>query len=493
MDLKEGHVLAGKYRIEKILGQGGMGVVVAATHLQLGERVALKFLLPEALSNPEAVERFAREARAAVKIKSEHVARVSDVGTLESGAPYMVMEYLEGGDLSAWLQQRGPLPIEQAVEFILQACEAIAEAHALGIVHRDLKPANLFVIHRADGVLAVKVLDFGISKASGIGSSGSMTTTSAIMGSPYYMSPEQMQSTRDVDPRADIWALGVVLYELIAGQYPFQADAMPELVLKIAMAPPLPLSAALPGVPVRLESVILKCLEKDRGKRYPTIGALALALLEFGPRRSKSSVERISGIMQRAGMSATALELPPSSDQTDVRAQSVRAQSATDATQASWGQTAPPPRNRRRAVLAVLASLAVAGLAGGGYALSRTHSALPIPLATTSAALAHPQPPQPPAVDAAKPPPPEVTVQGDPNTVPVVPPVPPSSAAPSPSASEQVASKPPRGKASVPKATPRVAVKASATVAPTVATEKPAPTPSRPTPAPVNPLKMKIE
>ncbi|MEO6602838.1 MAG: hypothetical protein ABIQ16_23340, partial [Polyangiaceae bacterium] len=232
------------------------------------------------------------------------------------------------------------------------------------------------------------------------------------------------------------------------------------------------------------ESVILKCLEKDRGKRYPTIGALALALLEFGPRRSKSSVERISGIMQRAGMSATALELPPSSDQTDVHAQSVRAQSATDATQASWGQTAPPPRSRRRAVLAVLASLAVAGLAGGGYALSRTHSALPIPLASTSAALADPQPP---AV-AAKPPPPEVTLRGDPNTVP---PVPPASAAPSPSASEQVASKPPRGKAAVRKATPRVAVKASATVAPTVATEKPAPPPSRTTP--VNPLKMKIE
>src|SRR6188768_2962187 len=206
MELREGHVLAGKYRIERVLGQGGMGVVVAATHLQLGERVALKFLLPQAIHNPEAVERFAREARAAVKIKSEHVARVSDVGLLESGAPYMVMEYLEGYDLSTWLQQRGPLPVEQAVEFILQACEAIAEAHALGIVHRDLKPANLFVIQRADGVLSVKVLDFGISKATGLIGSGDMTTTSAVMGSPYYMSPEQMGSTKDTDTRADIWA-----------------------------------------------------------------------------------------------------------------------------------------------------------------------------------------------------------------------------------------------------------------------------------------------
>src|SRR5580658_3035975 len=156
----EGDVLEGKYRIERVLGVGGMGVVVAAHHIQLDEKVALKFLLPSALGNPDAVARFAREARAVVKIKSEHVARVSDVGALQDGAPYMVMEYLEGGDLEAWLQERGPLPIEQTVEFVLQACEAIAEAHALGIVHRDLKPANLFCIRRADGLLSIKVLAF---------------------------------------------------------------------------------------------------------------------------------------------------------------------------------------------------------------------------------------------------------------------------------------------------------------------------------------------
>src|SRR6185295_3411573 len=163
-EVHEGQILAGKFRIERVLGQGGMGIVVAATHLQLDERVALKFLLPEALSNPEAVERFTREARAAVKIKSEHVARVSDVGMLETGAPYMVMEYLEGEDLGHWVSQRGALPTTQAVEFVLQAAEAIAEAHALGIVHRDIKPANLFCVRRADGLLSVKVLDFGISK-----------------------------------------------------------------------------------------------------------------------------------------------------------------------------------------------------------------------------------------------------------------------------------------------------------------------------------------
>src|SRR3954470_13666053 len=211
--VQEGEILAGKYRVERVLGVGGMGVVVAATHLQLDERVAIKFLVPDALSSDEAVARFAREARAAVKIKSEHVARVIDVGTLDNGAPYMVMEYLEGGDLSRVLQAQGPLPVEDAVEYVLQACEAIAHAHVLGIVHRDLKPANLFLTKRNDGSQSVKVLDFGISKVlsgnSGASSSdAAMTRTRAVMGSPLYMSPEQMTSTRDVDGRTDIWALG---------------------------------------------------------------------------------------------------------------------------------------------------------------------------------------------------------------------------------------------------------------------------------------------
>jgi serine/threonine-protein kinase len=188
--VREGDVLAGQYRVERVLGIGGMGVVVAAHHIQLDEKVALKFLLPDALGNSEAVSRFAREARAAVKIKSEHVARVMNVGTLPNGAPYMVMEYLDGGDLAAWLRERGALSVEQAVEFVLQACEAIAEAHALGIVHRDLKPANLFCIRRADGRLSIKVLDFGISKMSQFGGSGqsAMTQATGTMGSPLYMS-----------------------------------------------------------------------------------------------------------------------------------------------------------------------------------------------------------------------------------------------------------------------------------------------------------------
>src|SRR6202142_723116 len=192
----EGEILDGKYRVERVLGVGGMGVVVAATHVQLQTRVALKFLLPEVLGHPQVVQRFSREARAAVQIQSEHVARVTDVGTLPTGSPYMVMEYLEGEDLSETVAKGGAIPVARAVSYVLQACEAIAEAHALGIVHRDLKPANLFVIRSKDGAYSVKVLDFGISKSTAPGRAGSdMTRTSAMMGSPLYMSPEQLRSS----------------------------------------------------------------------------------------------------------------------------------------------------------------------------------------------------------------------------------------------------------------------------------------------------------
>jgi hypothetical protein len=306
--VREGDILAGKYRVERVLGVGGMGVVVAAHHLQLDEKVALKFLLPEALDNPEAVARFAREARAAVKIKSEHVARVTDVGTLANGAPYMVMEHLEGGDLGAWLEQRGALPIEQAVEFVLQACVAVADAHALGIVHRDLKPANLFCIRRSDGQLSIKVLDFGISKMTDLTGSGqgSMTRTSALMGSPLYMSPEQMRSSKDVDAKTDIWALGVILFELMTGRAAFLAESVTELVIKVVNEPAPAIRGFRPDAPVGLEAVILKCLEKDRRQRFANVAELALALLPFAPMRAKASVDRISGIIQAAGLSVSA-------------------------------------------------------------------------------------------------------------------------------------------------------------------------------------------
>jgi serine/threonine-protein kinase len=308
----EGEVLAGKYRVECVLGEGGMGVVVAAHHIGLDERVAIKFLRPEMLENAEAVDRFAREARAAVKIKGEHVARVFDVGTLETGAPYMVMEFLQGEDLSGWIRQRGPLGIEDAVAFVLQACEAIAEAHALGIVHRDLKPSNLFCIRGADGRPTIKVLDFGISKVASTtaGARGPATQTNTVLGTTLYMSPEQIHSAKDVDARTDIWALGVVLFELMTGRVPFEGETHVQVAVKVSVEAPPPLRRDRPDAPPGLEEVILRCLEKRREQRYSNVAELALALLPFSPKLSKVSVERITGIIQSAGMSATALSVP---------------------------------------------------------------------------------------------------------------------------------------------------------------------------------------
>ncbi|MGH7436281.1 MAG: serine/threonine protein kinase, partial [Polyangiaceae bacterium] len=363
--VKAGDVLAGKYQVERVLGVGGMGVVVAAHHIQLDEKVALKFLLPSALSNPEAMARFEREARAAVKIKSEHVARVSDVGKLDTGSPYMVMEYLEGSDLAGMLEKRGPFAVEEAVDFLLQACEAIAEAHVLGIVHRDLKPANLFCVRRADGRLSIKVLDFGISKM-GVGTGGpqsstgrdvSMTRTTAIMGSPLYMSPEQMQSSKQVDTRSDIWALGVILYELVAGKTPFDADVVTELVIKIATQPPAPLRMIKTDIPQGVEEIIMRCLEKEAGARYRNVGELAVALEPFAPKRARSSIERILGTMEAAGLS---LAPPPSPSAAALES----AQREGAGTVAAWGaQTGSGPSKSKKGLIGAAAGGAVLLLA----------------------------------------------------------------------------------------------------------------------------------
>jgi serine/threonine-protein kinase len=350
----EGQVLANKYRVERVIGEGGMGMVVSARHIQLDEFVAIKFLLPDVAQNPEAVERFAREARASIKIKSEHVVRVMDVGTLEGNVPYMVMEFLQGGDLSALLQARGgPLTPHEAIEYVLQACEALADAHVLGIVHRDLKPANLFLTHRSDGSACVKVLDFGISKVTGASASGlSMTKTTAVMGSPLYMSPEQMASSRDVDARSDIWALGAILYELLAGKPPFLADTLPQVCAMILQSTPEPIRAFNPQVPEGLERAVLRCLEKNREARFQNVAELAVALLEYGPRSARLSVERISRVLSASGLSISGLDVPPSSVVPAV----VGGQTA-----GAWTQTASSKKSSAKPLLIALGALLLVG------------------------------------------------------------------------------------------------------------------------------------
>jgi serine/threonine protein kinase len=293
-----GTVVDGKYRVDKILGEGGMGLVVAAVHLGLEQEVAIKFLLPEAMRNKVAVERFLREAKVAAKVRSEHVARVHDVGTLEEGGiPYIVMEHLEGFDLGKLINREGALPIEEACEIALQACEALAEVHAAGIVHRDLKPSNLFVTRKVDGSPSVKLLDFGISKLTSLGGDEpgidpALTQTATIMGSPSYMSPEQLKSTKEVDQRADVWSLGAVLYEAITGKPAFRGESLPQVCAMIASEDPALPSTRRDGIPIELERIVLRCLEKDPDGRA-TLVELARTLARYAPDRAKASLERI--------------------------------------------------------------------------------------------------------------------------------------------------------------------------------------------------------
>jgi eukaryotic-like serine/threonine-protein kinase len=318
--IQQGELLAGKYRVEQVLGAGGMGYVVAALHEQLGKRVAVKLLAPELCDNEDSVTRFLREARAAVQIHSEHVARVIDVGELTNGSPYMVMEFLSGHDLSEELDLPGQLEVPVAIDYVLQASEAVAEAHSLNLIHRDLKPANLFLTHRPDGSSLVKVLDFGISKAINVDDNAlepapSLTATHSLLGSPAYMSPEQIRRPKSVDTRTDIWSLGSILFELLTRDPPFNADS-PLALLAAVVSDPLPsIREKRPDVPAELEAVIAKCLEKKPENRYQTVAELADALAPFAP-RSQPSVSRISGILRTASHRPTTADDSSSGERT---------------------------------------------------------------------------------------------------------------------------------------------------------------------------------
>ncbi|WP_437755326.1 protein kinase domain-containing protein [Sorangium sp. So ce1389] len=291
-----GEIVGGKYRVEHVIGQGGMGVVIAARHTTLKRRVALKFLLPDEHREPQDVARFLREAQAAAAITSQHVAHVIDVGTTEAGLPYFVMEFLRGINVAELIARRGPLSVDDAVGYVLEVCEAIAEAHALGIVHRDLKPSNIFLAEREGGSRQVKVIDFGISKAldaGALGTDGKLTSTSMVFGSPSYMSPEHVRSARNVDTRTDIWAIGVILYEMLTARLPFEAETVSAIFVSIVADPPTPPRSHRADIPDDLEGVILSCLEKRADRRPQTIADLARALAPFAPERARAPLDRI--------------------------------------------------------------------------------------------------------------------------------------------------------------------------------------------------------
>jgi eukaryotic-like serine/threonine-protein kinase len=359
-----GDLIAGKYRVEGVIGVGGMGIVVAARHEQLDQRVAIKFVRNPSLGNNEGVERFLREARAAVRLKSEHAARVLDVGALDSGVPFMVMELLEGNDLAQVLEERGPVSVAVAADWIVQACEALAEAHAAGIVHRDLKPQNLFLARTVGGATKIKVLDFGVAKSveSMASGPGALTQTRAMLGSPIYMAPEQMRSSRDVDARADVWALGVVLFELLTRRCPYEADTLPELCLKVVTDPPMSIRKLLPEAPATIVEVIDRCLERDVSKRFANAAELASALEPVVPPASRLFVERARLAVSEAPRGSTAspsrLKVAEGQGQRTPR---------TPPTPAAWGAGNDAARRKRRGQMVLVAAGVIVAAATGVF------------------------------------------------------------------------------------------------------------------------------
>lgn len=280
-------VVHGKYRIGRTIGFGGMATVVAGHHLELDQPIAIKFLHRSEAAKPDAVRRFLSEARAAARLSSPHVARVLDVGSAPTArggiVPFMVMELLEGLDLDALVMTRGRLPLGEAIEYVMQACEGVSEAHAMGIIHRDLKPGNLFLTRKRDGTPLVKLLDFGISKT--VTREGrratSITSDREMMGSPRYMSPEQVRSAKDVDARTDVWSLGVILHELLSGAPPFEAENVADTLVAILHAPPRSIAKAAPDVPPALIEIVMRCLQKKPEGRYASVDEFAAALAPY--------------------------------------------------------------------------------------------------------------------------------------------------------------------------------------------------------------------
>jgi serine/threonine protein kinase len=351
---RAGDVIAGKYRVESIIGKGGMGVVLGAMDTSLGRPVAIKFLAPSNARNPDAAARFVREAQAAASLQSEHVVRVFEVGTLQlpngangaNGASYIVMELLVGRDLGQLLATRGPLSFEEAADYVIEACEAIGEAHVKGIVHRDLKPQNLFLATLPDGSPSVKVLDFGISKAASEGAV-SLTSTDTVMGTPLYMSPEQVRSLKHVDLRSDIWSLGAILFELLTGSPVFDATTASALCAMIAMDPPTPLRAKRADAPPELEAVIQRCLHKDPAGRFQNAFAFTEALAPFASQRGRLSSARVGRVVNAAGglaYSATAYVNPSNAVTAGGPFQATAAPSVPGSMLSSqWGAQLPMP------------------------------------------------------------------------------------------------------------------------------------------------------
>jgi hypothetical protein len=437
-----GTVLLDRYDIEAQLGVGGCSLVLRARDRLLDQPVAIKILRTDVGFARDMETRLMREARAIAQLSSQHVVRILDVGTVDTGAPFLVMELLHGTDLDAVLTRHRLLPPGLAVDYILQACDAFAEAHARGIVHRDIKPSNLFVVDRSDGAKIVKVLDFGISKSSTPDEELSLTQTALLLGTPAYMAPEQMRSARLADARSDIWALGVVLYQLVEGRMPLKGDNFADLVVAASTLPHEPMTVA-----PELAPVIARCLAKAPDDRYANMAELAASLAGFTAgeigRACVTRTARVLGIAPRIPLpiSTSVAVVPPAAS--PWRIAIIAAVAAAIAIPATLllarGREPAPPESSGRPVPAAVAPAAVAPAA-----------VEPTPAAPTPPPVV-PPPPTPPPPQTAPPP-----TAPPPTTPPPTAPPPATAAMPAPAAST-AASRPGSAKPSAaPPTRPRV-------------------------------------
>lgn len=379
-----GDVIGGKYRLDALVGSGGMGLVYAATHVSLDQSVALKFVRHDPKTDETATVRLLREARVVAGLKSEHVARVHDVGLLDDGAPYLIMELLEGSTLEALVRTEGPLSVADASECIIQACHALGEAHSLGVVHRDVKPSNLFRTLDSAGQMRLKVIDFGISRARPGTEPGEAqpTRTGAFLGSPPFMSPEQILEAKDVDARSDVWSLGVVLYFLLSARLPFEAPSLLELMTRIAYEEPAPLTGTREDVPAGLAEIVARCMRKERDERFATVGELADALVPHAHERARS----VAGRIVRGEVPTSSARVPPADDTAptddDALASRTRSLAPGTGTVSALLEAAPARKSASRAVVVggavALASVSALVL----FAVGRMHGGAAGPIAT---------------------------------------------------------------------------------------------------------------
>jgi eukaryotic-like serine/threonine-protein kinase len=416
--LKVGDLLAGKYRVERILGEGGMGVVVAAHHELLDQNVAVKLLYQD-VADREAQERLLLEARSAAKLQSEHVARVIDVDTGADGLPFIVMELLDGADLCQIADARGALPRWLVVDYMLQALEGLAHAHVRGIIHRDLKPSNLFLSNRPDGTQIIKILDFGISKSTesqGDRRALQLTGGRSVLGSPPYMSPEQVRAPKTVDHRTDLWSLGICMYELLTNAMPFGGDEIQETFAQILEKDPVPIRTLVTGVPEGLEQIVMRCLAKKREERFDDVGELAKALVPFGSGTWMQAADRVGATLSRpvedmhSGARLKGQSAPSSLDRLAIPSAPGR---RVDSVQPELHGTASTVAKRftvfddhsKRWVLAVVGLFSLVGLALIGLTVHRHRASEPAAEAPVAVAA-------PPVTSSATldPPPPDNTV-----------------------------------------------------------------------------------